>query len=226
MSKLLSGWIKIDGTEIYPGDLRHHEPGATIHGIDISVACPWEWLQGNTLPSVVISPKAKEIGATSAWYIQLLKHKFNNRNTALHWCLSHLSSKVSRLDLVHDVQIIDVDLEYLNGLTKLKELDLHDTQVTDAGLEHLKGLIRLKWLNLRGTQVSDAGLKHLNRLTRLEELYLSDTQVSDAGLEYLKGMTKLEHLTLANTQISDNGIKALHKVLPHCFIVLFNRRSS
>ena len=55
MCQFLSGWISLDGRTVYPGDLVHHENGARIHGIDESVACPWEWLPGEDRPSVVVS---------------------------------------------------------------------------------------------------------------------------------------------------------------------------
>ncbi len=62
---------------------------------------------------------------------------------------------------LHGIQVTDVGLEHLTGLTQLQVLDLSGTQVTDAGLEHLKGLTQLQVLNLGGTKVTDAGLKDL-----------------------------------------------------------------
>jgi hypothetical protein len=46
---------------------------------------------------------------------------------------------------------------------------------------HLEGLTRLRWLNLRDTKVGDAGVDHLMRLTELRTLNLRRTSVSDAG---------------------------------------------
>jgi hypothetical protein len=63
---------------------------------------------------------------------------------------------------------------------------LHNTQVTDAGLAYLQGLTQLQELGLWSTQVSDAGLVHLWGLTKLNSLYLGDTAVSDAGVAELQ----------------------------------------
>jgi Leucine-rich repeat (LRR) protein len=52
---------------------------------------------------------------------------------------------------------------HLQGLTRLKRLDLNDTQISDAGLTHLQGLTRLERLDLHGTQVSDAGVNELRK---------------------------------------------------------------
>ena len=36
-------------------------------------------------------------------------------------------------------RIVDADLGYLQGLPKLREVNLYDTSISDAGLGHLKG---------------------------------------------------------------------------------------
>lgn len=62
---------------------------------------------------------------------------------------------------------------------------LNNTQITDGGLADVQGLTRLKRLELNHTQVTDAGLIHLQGLTNLRELRLGATQVTDAGMTRL-----------------------------------------
>ena len=65
---------------------------------------------------------------------------------------------------------------HLEGLARLKELDLDRTAVDDAGLAHLKNLTGLFSLSLNGTQVGDAGLLHLQGLTELGSIWLANTR--------------------------------------------------
>ena len=82
--------------------------------------------------------------------------------------------------------ISDAGLAYLQGLSRLQELDLGGTAVSDDGLVRLKALAQLKVLNLAHTDVSDACLTHLKPLTRLQELDLTGTRVSAAGVNQLR----------------------------------------
>ena len=80
----------------------------------------------------------------------------------------------------------DAGLANLNGLTRIKHLDLNDTRVTDAGLVHVRDLAELVWLGLYGTYVTDAGLVHLKSLKWLKDLDLKRTNVTAAGVEGLE----------------------------------------
>jgi hypothetical protein len=108
----------------------------------------------------------------------------------------------------------DAGLARLNGITRLKELDLSGTAITDAGLVHLKGMTRLQVLNLSGTAITDAGLVHLKGMTRLQELDLSDTSVNGTGIVYLKGLTSLMSLELRGTKVDDFGAQDVRRALP------------
>jgi hypothetical protein len=44
-------------------------------------------------------------------------------------------------------------------MTRIQYRIPNGTQVTDAGLEHLQGLPRLRYLQLRDTSVTDAGVE-------------------------------------------------------------------
>ena len=80
---------------------------------------------------------------------------------------------------VEDADVTDETLHLLEGLTRLRELDLNDTQVTDAGLAVLVGLPALERLRLANTRVSDAGFRqHLETHPGLVELDLRGTGVT------------------------------------------------
>ena len=51
----------------------------------------------------------------------------------------------------------------MNELVGLSALHLGSTRVTDVGLSHLNGLTRLKLLDLRETWVSAAGIEEFER---------------------------------------------------------------
>jgi hypothetical protein len=73
--------------------------------------------------------------------------------------------------------VTDATLDYLQSMTRLRELDLNDTKITDAGLAKLadKPLVVLR---LRGTGVTDAGFReHLLNREPLNELDVRDTAV-------------------------------------------------
>lgn len=83
--------------------------------------------------------------------------------------------------------VTDVTLEYLQGMDRLKELDLNDTKITDAGLAELAKLPKLTTLRLRGTPITDDGFRtHLLPLDRLNELDLIDTAVKSATVREWK----------------------------------------
>lgn len=112
----------------------------------------------------------------------------------------------------------DATLAHLEGLTRLRTLNLDSTAVTDAGLKHLKNLTTLQRLSVYGTKVTDAGMKHLAGLTKLEELNVSRTQITDAGLKHIKGLRNLQFLDLYGTKVTDDGVKELQAKLPKCLI--------
>jgi hypothetical protein len=126
---------------------------------------------------------------------------------------------VTDLRLFHNA-LTDSEAEHLQGLTRLKALDLSATQITDAALVHLEGLTQLTKLNLAGTKITSAGLMHLQGLTKLEVLFLTNTQITDSGLEHFRGLKKLKTLYMSRTpQVTDVGCAELQKSLPKLEIV-------
>ncbi len=105
----------------------------------------------------------------------------------------------------------EAELALVGRFPRLEKLyyDPFRSSVTDAGLAHMDGLTRLKELDLSGTDITDAGLVHLRRMASLQELNLSDTLITDAGLFYLRGLTNLQTLKLRNTKVSETGVMHL-----------------
>jgi Leucine-rich repeat (LRR) protein len=87
--------------------------------------------------------------------------------------------------------VTDAPLEYLQGMSQLRELDLNDTQVTDAGLSRLKSLPALQILRLRKTKVSDQAFReYLAGNDTLLELDLRETSVASKTLREWKTQQK------------------------------------
>jgi hypothetical protein len=129
--------------------------------------------------------------------------------------LVHLEglSRLRVLDL-SDTDVDDRYLKHIGSLPGLKDLRLTHTPVGDEGLKHLSGLQQLTRLELGGTRISDAGLAELGRLSRLDTLGLDNTAVTDDGLARLKGLKSLRALSLTRTRVSDAGVASLWKELP------------
>jgi Leucine-rich repeat (LRR) protein len=126
-------------------------------------------------------------------------------------------SRLQELDL-SNTRLPDAGLERLTGLSQLQVLCIGGTKITDAGLEHLTGLSQLQVLFVGGTKITDAGLEHLKGLGRLRELGLGGTQVTDAGLEHLRALSQLQRLYLFGCEVTDAGVKRLLQAVPKCEI--------
>jgi hypothetical protein len=82
--------------------------------------------------------------------------------------------------------VTDDTLEYLKGMTGLRELDVSDSAVTDRGLAALRGL-PLESLRLARTKVTDAGLaEHITPLESLTRLDVSGTEVTAGAVDAWK----------------------------------------
>jgi hypothetical protein len=86
-----------------------------------------------------------------------------------------------------NADVTDETLDCLNGLTKLRELDLNDTKITDAGLPKLAKLGTLETLRLKDTAITDDGFReHLLPLESLKEIDLRGTGVANATVREWK----------------------------------------
>jgi Leucine rich repeat len=108
----------------------------------------------------------------------------------------------------------DAGLAHLDGLARLKELDLSHSRITNAGLVHLKGMNSLEQLDLSRNAITDAGLVHLSGLTSLQALSLRGTDVTSTGVMHLKGLTNLRSLDLMGTDVDEVALQELRRALP------------
>ncbi len=85
----------------------------------------------------------------------------------------------------------DETLNYLVGMTQLKELDLNDSQITDAGLEVLAQLPALEIVRIRGTLVTDKGFgAWLAAKESLINIDARDTAIASKSLRDWKALDK------------------------------------
>jgi hypothetical protein len=97
----------------------------------------------------------------------------------------------------------------VDGLPRLRCLDLDGTGLDDSALPPLRRLAGLCDLHLADTAVTDAGLPVVASLARLSSLSLAFTAVIDAGLEHLRGHRALAILNLRGTAVEGAGLDAL-----------------
>jgi hypothetical protein len=112
----------------------------------------------------------------------------------------------------------DVQLRPLQGLRRLKILNLKSTAVSDAGMHYVGRLTALEQLGLVNTRITDAGLAPLAHLHQLEGIMLTNTLVTDDGLAHLQGLPRLKQLWLYGTQVTDARAADFRRALPGCQI--------
>ncbi len=87
--------------------------------------------------------------------------------------------------------VTDETLQYLKGMSRLRELDLNESQITDAGLPLLSQLPALQILRLRQTRITDQAFReHLGGKKSLLELDLRQTEVASKTLRAWKAENK------------------------------------
>lgn len=115
--------------------------------------------------------------------------------TLTGWDRADYSLLQTKLDTVvlqmANPDVTDETLQYLEGMSRLRELDLNDSQITDAGLPLLSRLPALQILRLRKTRVTDQGFReHLAGKSALLELDLRQTEVTSKTLRTWKAENK------------------------------------
>lgn len=93
------------------------------------------------------------------------------------------------------------------GATEVRE-------VTDAGIEFLAGMTKLKNLNLQGQPLTDRALVTIARLEALEDLAISGEGVTDNGLLQFKPTSRLKRANFYGTTVSEVGMRRLRRTLP------------
>jgi len=88
----------------------------------------------------------------------------------------------------------------------------------DTGLVFLQGLVKMKILDLGQNEISDAGLPSLRAMKELTNLNLVGADVTDAGLANLECLPQLRDLDLIGTAVTKQGVEKLGLALPNCRI--------
>lgn len=116
-------------------------------------------------------------------------------------------TKLRLLNLFRNKKLTDSAVDTLIAFTQLEELNISSTQITNTGLERLaKNLPKLKKLNFRNSrQIDDTGLEQLLQRPELEVLLCGNTLITDAGLARISKMTSLRELEVRKTKITDAG---------------------
>jgi len=146
--------------------------------------------------------------------------------------LSHLQGLRSLEVLNLFVPISDGALQYLAGLTSLRELSLKCDNIRGSGLAYLADIPSLRLLELRGDglrnralryledveslsrlvlfnsrNINDAAMPYVAKLEHLDELsILHISGITDAGMLYLRDLRSLRRLDLGSTRITDRGL--------------------
>ena len=168
-------------------------------------AVPCSWVAVKTQQARrerAIAPAIERIGGTAVWATP----------SGPAWLRKLLGDdQFTSVDIVRlqNPGITDADLKCLDGLRRLRQLDLYGTRITDAGMQHVKGLSQLEGLYLNGTRVTDVGLQSPKGLGHLQVLQVGGTQVTDIGLKHLREMSQLQALDLAGTKVTDAGLENL-----------------
>jgi len=98
--------------------------------------------------------------------------------------------------------VTDFGMEFIGGISNLKNLYLYGTRYTDDTLRRLSKAKQLKRLELPFTFITDEGMRHLTPLTNLTLLRLNNTCITDRGAHFVLYLKKLQKLDLAFTHVS------------------------
>lgn len=83
-------------------------------------------------------------------------------------------------------------------------LQMANEDVTDETMRHLEGLSKLRELDLSFTKITNDGLSVILSLPELERLRLQDVAITDDGFrKYVMPHPKLKQLVLQGTQVSE-----------------------
>jgi hypothetical protein len=103
--------------------------------------------------------------------------------------VEHLTDvRLDVLDLDRCQGLTDEGLRHIGLIRTLRELYIQLTSITDRGLPFLQGLTKLRRLDLNKNDkdaagdITDAGLESLTPLVKLERLNLQGTKVTDPGI--------------------------------------------
>lgn len=157
----------------------------------------------------------------SSFQNQYLKNLSNLENLAVLILTKTNISDPSGLQGLKKLRILNlsrcpVSNKGLEGIAKLESLEqlfLWRTDISDEGIKFLTALKHLKSLGLGETDVSDAAVQELSTLP-LVFIDLSGTDISDKSVEWIAKFPKLESISLYGTSISNEGLERLKQLRP------------
>jgi Leucine-rich repeat (LRR) protein len=115
------------------------------------------------------------------------------------------------------IKISDLGLARLQGLKKLRVLDISGSEITSAGLDQLAAHPHLEQLSLWGVAaIDDSAAPRLKALKSVTMLDLTDTAITDRTLEELAAMSGLRRLYVSGTRVTMKGIEAFRSRHPDC----------
>jgi hypothetical protein len=107
------------------------------------------------------------------------------------------------------------DYSVLKARPNVVVLQMANADVTDETLEYLRGMSQLRELDLNNTQVTDAGLAILKELPSLQSLKLKDTKITEQGFrDNLAEKESLQQLDLRGTQVGRDTVRAWRSAKP------------
>jgi hypothetical protein len=109
----------------------------------------------------------------------------------------------------------DFDYAALRDRPEVVVLQMANEDVDDHTLENLQGMKRLRKLDISSANVTDAGLRVLADLPALEEIYLARTKITDEGFKkYLGPKESLLKLDLTGTAVKGKTKRDWKKARP------------
>ena len=106
--------------------------------------------------------------------------------------------------------ITNASMAMIGGLKNMEILRLYFcSRITDIGIEYLAGLTNLKELTLNGCSITNRSLNLLSKFSKLETLGLAATSITDEGVEtiitLLPSLPALNKIIISNSQITKKG---------------------
>jgi len=112
---------------------------------------------------------------------------------------------------LESLPLTDAELSLLRPLTELRTLELEQVKLTDAGMAHLEGLVKLRKLTLDSVAVTSAGLGSIRNMTQLSTLKIRKTGVQDLGA--IRHLAELRQLFLMRNPIGDDGLAPITELV-------------
>jgi hypothetical protein len=109
-------------------------------------------------------------------------------------------------------QFDEADLKNLQGLPKLRELELTSTSMTGSGFAHLVNLPSLVAVNISRSAMTDEGMFHVAKLPKLSNLSANEIRFGDTGVEHLAGHPTLKTLALSGANITDGCVVHIKQI--------------